>query len=128
MGLPRVSYLNMTDLANVEANMAQATWKLHVQETLSVHLWARTNTSSMLHYQQYAPRNPAAGDEERPFQLVLSHSNLLDLMVKFGHGNTLLIDSTFGTNSHKVCMLSHAPDMAFAALHMWFLVGVTAWW
>lgn len=97
-GLPRDFYLDQRDLCNIESKIDGAEWKAASDEAQSVRLWADMHPTNVLHYSEF--------DEvlDKPFEIVVTRPELLTLLVEHGHNRPLFIDSTFGTNTHKVML------------------------
>lgn len=100
--------MDYKDLCNLEAEIDRAEWKANTDEAQSVRMWVETHPQNVLHYSEYD------GTTDKPFEVVVTTPELVKLMVQHGHKQALLIDSTFGTNSHKVYWRFHLHQLAFA--------------
>ena len=86
--------LTMQDVANIQAAHVSPSWQLHPDDATSVHAWACSHPEWVLHYQQQI------SSSQQPFILALQSSWQFDYMLS--HPLVLVMDSTFGTNKHRV--------------------------
>lgn len=97
--MPRDFYMTTKDLSNRRAVIDRETWKYHINEPESVRIFAQQHPENVL---RYTEAGKDSSGTEVPFQLALTTKELIERMVKFGHGGVALLDSTFATNNKKV--------------------------
>lgn len=94
--LSRDHYLTTKDVYNIAQSLSGLDWKYSPDQAESLRCFASHRPEYVLHYQ------PLKSSIGQPFEMVFSKPGLIALLVKYGHGRPVMMDSTFGTNNLKV--------------------------
>lgn len=92
--LPRDYLLTSKDIAVLRSKFDQSTWKLDQNPAESVRLVLSKEVNSVVLYQQQAPGTAFIASLMTEWQL--------EMLIKYGHDNTILMDATASTNNQKV--------------------------
>lgn len=106
--MPRDFHLNAKDIANIQIGYRHVQQRWGKDEHTSLRLWKEENADNVL---VYTERPTAVNGDVLPFQIAVSTPEQIQLMVKYGKGRPFLLDSTSGTNSHRVSKITCSPLM-----------------
>ena len=115
----RDCFLDSQTIRNIDAKHAKLTWKRHVNEAQSVRLFYQEHSEHIFIYKEERSSQPQqsgiqqADNNDQPassaehqvsqrFVLGWTTPAMLANMVKYGNGNVVLLDATFGTNHMKM--------------------------
>jgi hypothetical protein len=81
----------------------------HHKDPISVKMWVLKNPNSVFFYVQHAPMDlNSQTQDDTPFTLGIQTPWQLEIIQKFGHGNVVSFDATFGTNQSNVRLFRYS--------------------
>jgi len=92
--MPRDAVIDGKDVLNSQRRVYAEEWQLDLSDAQSVHLFVHNNADIVLKYQPFIK-------DVQPFILVIATPYMLEQLIKYGHGKSIMIDATFGTNKWK---------------------------
>ena len=99
----RDTFVMPHDVRNLVNQMATNLWKRHPNETMSVCMWKEANEDLVFRYQEHGQLNINATEQDRtPFTIGIQTDWQFKQMMKYGHGDALAMDATFGTSDTRV--------------------------
>jgi hypothetical protein len=84
--------LRAQDVRNCEQEVAVTLWRWHPVEAQSVRMFTEMHPDFIFIYKEQI------NDQQQPFVLGMVTANMLQTALKYGDGNAVLMDATFGTN------------------------------
>lgn len=97
--MTRDDFLSIRDVLNISSKLASNIYQLHEDDAESTRRWCVQNSINVFIYQEQDSTTQTA------FILGVQTLWQKEMCRKFGHGNVLAMDSTFGTNKYKVLLL-----------------------
>ena len=91
-------YMTMDNIRNLERRYSKGKWKRHNSESKSVQSWIIANQESVFIIQWSRDAANISHDQQQPFILEIQSPQQQEVMIQFGHNNTISMDSTFGTS------------------------------
>jgi hypothetical protein len=113
----RDTFVLPSNVRNLAKKRADELWQKYCKDPISVRMWVLENPNSIFFYVQHAPMDlNSQTQDDTPFTLGIQTPWQLEIMQKFGHGNAISFDATFGTNQSRVspfcyCMKCHIINM-----------------
>lgn len=99
LSLTRDDFLSMRDVVNISSKLAVDMYQLHEDDAESTRRWCIQNGEMTFIYQEQDSLT------NMEFILGIQTPWQKEMCRKFGDGNLLAMDATFGTNKYKVCTL-----------------------
>ena len=99
----RDTFVMPQDVRNLANQMAEDLWKRHPNETMNVRMWKEANEDLVFKYQEHGQLNINATEQDNtPFTIGIQTDWQFKQMMKYGHGDALAMDATFGTSDTRV--------------------------
>ena len=102
----RDCFLTSQDIRNVANKLAELTWKLHSNEAQSVRMFYEQHVSIVFIYEEQVNGQSASDSQSavqaQKFVIGIVTEKMLANLLRYGNGNIILLDATFGTNHMKM--------------------------
>lgn len=92
-----------------ERSIRRSTCELDADDDVSIGMWVESHQSNVFFYEEFS--------DSDPFVLGIQTEWQLQQMIRFGNRRLLALDSRFGTNKLKVCVLYYTALFFLGNLH-----------
>ncbi len=116
--MTQYTFVLMFDVRNLAKKWVDELWQKHRKDPISVRMWVLENLDLVFFYVQHGLMDfNSQTRDDIPFTLGIQIPRQLEIMQKFGHGNVVSFDATFGTNQSRARLFLLLYEMT----HNWYV-------